>query len=129
MAWVELLVSQMDNSTTQRLGVVIETVAKAVAHDRFLASAMAVVNELTRQLGCARVSVGFRDCREMRVAAISNIARLQERANLVRATVAAKNEAVDQDKFVVVPAPDGNQVLMLAHEQLKETLAFSGPVE
>ena len=55
----------------------------------------------------------------MRIAAISNTARLEERANLVRATAAAMNEAADQDKRVLVPAADGDQVLALAHTQLK----------
>ena len=119
MAWLEQLVQHMDNSTTRRLGIVVETIAKAIAHDQFLASATAVVNELARQLGCARVSVGFRGGGEMRIAAISNTARLEERANLVRATAAAMNEAADQDKRVLVPAADGDQVLALAHTQLK----------
>jgi multidrug resistance efflux pump len=119
MAWLEQLVRHLDGSTTRRLAIVVETIAKAVAHDHFLASATAVVNELARQLACARVSVGFREGEEMRIAAISNTARLEERANLVRATAAAMNEAADQDKRVLVPAADGDQVLILAHEQLK----------
>jgi transcriptional regulator with GAF, ATPase, and Fis domain len=119
MAWLGQLVRHLDSTTAKRLGIVVETIAKAVAHDHFLASATAVVNELARQLACARVSVGFREGEEMRIAAISNTARLEERANLVRATVAAMNEAVDQDKRVLVPAADGDQILALAHEQLK----------
>jgi RND family efflux transporter MFP subunit len=119
MAWLEQLIRHLDSSSTRRLTIVVETIAKAVAHDHFLASATAVVNELARQLTCARVSVGFREGEEVRVAAISNTARLEERANLVRATAAAMNEAVDQDKCVLVPAADGDQVLTLAHEQLK----------
>lgn len=120
MAWLEILVRYLESSATMRLSIVVETIAKAVAHDHFLASATAVVNELARQLACARVSVGFHEGEEMCVAAISNTARLEERANLVRATAAAMNEAVDQDQRVVVPAPDGDHVtLALAHEQLR----------
>ena len=126
MAWLEMLFRQMDQSTAHRLGVVVEIVAKAVAHDRFLASAMAVVNELARQIDCTRVSVGFRDGREMRIAAISNTARMEEKASLVRGLAAAMNEAVDQDHLVAFPAPEGIQVLTLAHEQLKNR--FGSPV-
>ena len=37
MAWLEQLVQHLDNSTTRRLGIVVETIAKAIAHDQFLA--------------------------------------------------------------------------------------------
>ena len=119
MVWLEMLVRQMDQSAAHRLGVVIEIVAKAVAHDRFGASSISVANELVRQLSCERVSVGFRDGREMRIAAISNTAHLEEKTSLVRGLAAAMNEAVDQDRLVAFPVTEGSQVLTQAHEQLK----------
>jgi multidrug resistance efflux pump len=118
IAWLELLARDWAGSTAGRLGIVVETIVKAVAHDAFKASVIAVVNELARLLACERVSIGFRDGQEMRVTAMSNTASLEERANLVRAVVAAMNEAVDQDKRVVLPAAD-NDVLVHAHEQLR----------
>lgn len=120
ITWLELLAKDWASTAAGRLGVVVETVAKAVAHDAFKASAIAVVNELARQLACERVTIGFRDGQEMQVAAMSNTASLEERANLIRAIAAAMNEAVDQDKRVVLPAPDDDHgVLVLAHEQLR----------
>jgi multidrug resistance efflux pump len=124
IAWLELLASDWAGSAAGRLGIVVETIARAVAHDTFKASAIAVVNELARQLVCERVSIGFRDGQEMRVTAMSNTASLEERANLVRAVAAAMNEAVDQDKCVVLPAAKNEpSVLVRAHEQLRTQFA------
>jgi multidrug resistance efflux pump len=120
IAWLELLAKDWANSTAGRLGIVVETVGKAVAQDAFQASAIAVVNELARQLACERVAIGFRDGQEMQVTAMSNTASLEERANFVRAVAAAMNEAVDQDQRVVLPAPDNDHtVLVHAHDQLR----------
>ncbi|MEN8800352.1 MAG: HlyD family efflux transporter periplasmic adaptor subunit [Thiogranum sp.] len=124
IAWLELLARDWAGSAAGRLGIVVETIARAVAHDTFKASAIAVVNELARQLVCERVSIGFRDGQEMRVTAMSNTASLEERANLVRAVAAAMNEAVDQDKCVVLPAVENDpSVLVRAHEQLRTQFA------
>jgi len=124
IAWLELLAGDWVACTAGRLGIVVETVSKAVVHDAFKASATAVVNELARQLACERVAIGFRDGQEMRVTAMSNTASLEERANLVRAVAAAMNEAVDQDKRVVLPAADNDHaVLVYAHEQLSARFA------
>ena len=120
ISWLELLVRDWSESAAGRLGIVVETVSRAVAHDAFQAAAIAVVNELARQLVCERVAIGFRDGQEMRVTAMSNTASLEERANLVRAVAAAMNEAVDQDQRILVPAADEDHtVLVRAHEQLR----------
>ena len=120
IAWLELLARDWAGSAAGRLGIVVETIARAVAHDTCKAAAIAVVNELARQLNCERVTIGFRDGQDMKVMAMSNTASLEERANLVRAVAAAMNEAVDQDKLVVLPVADNDQgVLVRAHEQLR----------
>jgi len=120
IAWLELLARDWAGSAAGRLGIVVETIARAIAHDTCKAAAIAVVNELARQLNCERVTVGFRDGQDMQVTAMSNTASLEERANLVRAVAAAMNEAVDQDKLVVLPAADNEHgVLVRAHEQLR----------
>jgi RND family efflux transporter MFP subunit len=120
ISWLELLARDWAASAAGRLGIVVETVTRAVAHDAFQAAAIAVVNELARQLACERVTIGFRDGQEMRVLAMSNTASLEERANLVRAVAAAMNEAADQDQRVVLPAADDDHtVLVQAHEQLR----------
>ena len=124
IAWLELLARDWAASAAGRLGIVVETIARAVAHDTFKASAIAVVNELARQLACERVAIGFRGGQEMQVTAMSNTASLEERANLVRAVAAAMNEAVDQDKRVVLPLTDHDHgVLVHAHEQLRTQFA------
>jgi len=120
IAWLGLLAKDWADSAAGRLGVVVETVAKAVARDELKASAIAVVNELAKQLACERVAIGFSDGRETQVAAVSNTASLQERANLVRGLAAAMNEAVDQDKRVVFPQRETDPgVLVAAHAQLR----------
>ena len=120
MVWLEQLFTHLNDSVTNRLNIIVETIAKAVVQDQFVGSATAVVNELARQLHCTRVSVGFRQGKEIRVAAISNTARLEEKANLVRAVSAAMNEAIDQDCHVVIPDCDDTQIVLShANEQLK----------
>jgi multidrug resistance efflux pump len=119
ISWLELLARDWAAGAAGRLGIVVETVTRAVAHDEFQAASIAVVNELARQLACERVTIGFRDGLEMHVTAMSNTASLDDRANLVRAVAAAMNEAVDQDQCVVLPADDNkHDVLAHAHEQL-----------
>ena len=118
--WLELLAQDWAASAAGRLGIVVEAMTRAVSHDAFQAAAIAVVNELARQLACERVAIGFRDGQEMRVLAMSNTASLEERANLVRAVAAAMNEAADQDQCVVLPVADNDYtVLVQAHEQLR----------
>jgi RND family efflux transporter MFP subunit len=120
IAWLELLAKDWANTAAGRLGIVVETIARAVSHDSFKASAISVVNELARKLDCERVTIGFRHGQEMQVTAISNTASLEERANLVRATAAAMNEAIDQDTRVLLPVPeDDDRVLVHAHKQLR----------
>ncbi len=120
IAWLELLARDWAASMAGRLGIVVETVTRALVHDAFQAAAIAVVNELARHLACQRVAIGFREGQAMRVTAMSNTASLEERANLVRAAAAAMDEAADQDQRVVLPAVDNDQtVLVQAHEQLR----------
>lgn len=95
--------------------------AQALRHARLGAAASAVADELARQLGCARVSVGFVQRGRVRVCAISDTADVDARQAVVRAVGAAMDEAVNQRANVMHPLPPGTGMLATAaHEALAD---------
>src|SRR5262249_62157654 len=62
-AGLELMFCQQEvarvGETRDRLQTVLEVVASAASHDRFVAAATALATDLATRLGCDRVSMGF----------------------------------------------------------------------
>ncbi|MCO6412450.1 MAG: HlyD family efflux transporter periplasmic adaptor subunit [Thiogranum sp.] len=113
-AWLEMLLRNQATAAQSRLAVVVETVAQAVSHDAFDASAMAVVNVLAERLVCQRVTAGFMHGQQLRIAAMSGTASPDARTRFVRSIVAAMHEAVDQDASIHFPG-GANDVATLTH--------------
>ena len=104
-----------------RLGDVLEAIASALGHERFIASATAFVTAVAAKLGCDRVSIGFVQGARVRVRAMSHTARIDDRTNLLRAVGAAMDEAIDQKRPVVYPALAGDPPLVArAHQELSQ---------
>src|SRR5262245_65830558 len=107
------------SKTHDRLQTVLEVVASAASHDRFVAAATALATDLATRLGCDRVSMGFQHGGQSKLEAVSHSAQFKERTNLMRAIAAAMDEAVDQNANVAVPQPAGNSPLVRrAHDGL-----------
>lgn len=122
-AGLELMLCQQEVTrlveTRDKLQTVLEVVAGAAAHDRYVAAATALATELATRLKCDRVSVGFLQGGQVRLDAMSHSAQFKERTNLMRAVAAAMDEAVDQSATIVLPAArDGAPLVRRAHEAL-----------
>ena len=122
-AGLELMFCQQEvariGETRDRLQTVLEVVASAAAHDRFVAAGTALATDLATRLACDRVSVGFLHAGQVRIDAVSHSAQFKERTNLMRGIAAAMDEAVDQNATVAVPPPPGGPPLVRrAHDSL-----------
>jgi biotin carboxyl carrier protein len=103
VAWLEILLRCQAAAAEDRLQTVVEVIAQAVNRKSVRESATAVVNTLATQLDCSRVTVGFCKGQDIEIAAMSNTARIEEKANLVRAIVQAMHESIDQDTGITFP--------------------------
>ncbi|MDH4185896.1 MAG: GAF domain-containing protein, partial [Nitrospira sp.] len=122
-AWLELLFSReavvAEQATRERIQAALDLVATAVGHDRFYASAMALVTALATSLSCERVSLGFVKRGRTRVIAVSHSAEFKERTNVIRGLAEAMDEAIDQRETIVYPPPpEGASAVMQAHAAL-----------
>jgi biotin carboxyl carrier protein len=122
-AGLELMFCQQEvarvGETRDRLQGVLEIVASAAAHDRFVAAATALATELATRMACDRVAIGFERNGQVKIDAVSHSAQFKERTNLMRAIAAAMDEAVDQNATVAVPPPIGSAPLVRrAHDAL-----------
>ena len=122
-AGLELVFCQQEvarvGETRDKLQTVLEVVASAAAHDRFVAAGTALATDLATRLACDRVSVGFIHGGQIRIDAVSHSAQFKERTNLMRGIAAAMDEAVDQHATVAVPPPPGSSPLVRrAHDAL-----------
>ena len=122
-AGLELMFCQQEvakvGETRDKLHTVLEVVASAAAHDRFVAAGTALATDLATRLACDRVSIGFMHAGQIRIDAVSHSAQFKERTNLMRAIATAMDEAVDQNTTVAVPPPPGSSPLVRrAHDAL-----------
>jgi RND family efflux transporter MFP subunit len=98
----------------------LELTATTLEHDRFRASAMAIVTELAIQVNCDRVGLGFRRGKHTKIYALSHSAQFGEQTNLVRAITAAMDESIDQLDTVVYPPGEDERLVTRAHAKLAE---------
>jgi RND family efflux transporter MFP subunit len=116
--WIEALLRRRTVSLGDRIGTVVELLATGLHHNRFQEAATAVATELAGVFGCERVSIGFRKGAHVKLAALSNSAVFGKRANLVRAIELAMDEAIDQQTMIVIPALEGQDHVVRAHQAL-----------
>jgi RND family efflux transporter MFP subunit len=122
-AWLEVLFRRSDaeksSATVGRLAAVMELAATALYPGNFQSVAIAVANDLATRLECDRVSIGVLKKGCAQVQAVSHSAKFNKKSNLVQATEAAMDEAIDQRAVVAYPAVDGGKpVAAMAHEML-----------
>ncbi len=116
--WIEALLRRRTVSLGDRIGTVVELLATGLHHNRFQEAATAVATELAGVFGCERVSIGFRKGAHVKLAALSNSAVFGKRANLIRAIEAAMDESIDQQTMIVIPALEGQDYVVRAHQTL-----------
>ena len=106
----------------ERVALLNELLATALQHRHLQASALAVANELARQLHCDRVSVGFDEFGQVRPLAISHTASFDPRSDLVRTLGEAMDEVLDLGVPVVHPAAADDELGALAHAEAAREL-------
>jgi hypothetical protein len=100
--WQQKAAAGQKNVEHARIGLGL--IAVAGEHRRFKAAALAVANELARQLACERVSVGMEAGREVRLLAMSHSATHRRDTRLADALETAMEETIDQGAAVAFPA-------------------------
>jgi GAF domain-containing protein len=110
--------SQAERERVETLESSIDVFSTLLAESRFEGAAMAFVTGLATRLGADRVSLGLLKDGECKVRHMSHSSQFDKRMNLVRLIEAAMDEAVDQRRPILTPAPPAQGVIRLAHERL-----------
>lgn len=122
-AWLEVLIRRADarNSSDaySRLQRLLDVIATTLEHRKFKPAALAFVTHLAADLGCDRVSLGFRKRKRIRINSLSHSAEFGKSMNTVRGIENAMDEAVDQQTIITYPAPkDAPTLVTRAHAEL-----------
>ena len=128
-AWVEARLRRRSgngsggrfDATQHRLSWLLEGVAASVDAKRYAGSASAFVTQLATRLGCERVSLGWRRGQRIEVDTLSHSAQFAERSNLVDSLGALMNEAADQARTLLLPAPPDAAHGLLAHSRYAQS--------
>ncbi len=105
------------HSETSAYRGALESVAAIYRHDHFVAACMTLCNELAVRFKCQQVALGtYENAEYIRLKALSQMARFDAKASLVRNLEVAMEEAVDQAEEVLWPIVGGSYVAR-AHEQ------------
>lgn len=121
--WLETMFrreqAEDDAAKLARTSFSLEILAEFNEHPSLLASALAVVNDLSVRHSCRRVSLGLIEHGRIRLVAISHSAIFQEKAQLTTAIRNAMEEAGDQFASVTIPASGKTERrISLAHQDL-----------
>jgi len=84
---------------------------------RFMALAMAFVNEVASRYQCQRVSLGWLEKNYIRVQAISHMDKFEKKMEAVQLLEAAMEESFDQDEEIVFPRITQSGAIIRDHEQ------------
>lgn len=102
----------------ERLSAAVETLAAANRHDRFMAAAMALCNEVASRWQCDRTGLGFLKGRYVVLKAMSHTEKFSRRMKVVGDIEAAMEECLDQDEEILFPAPVDATVVSRAAREL-----------
>lgn len=109
---------EVERERVETLENSIDVLSTLLAEPRFEGAAMAFVTGLSTRLGADRVSLGLLEKGECKVRHMSHSSQFDKRMNLVRLIEAAMDEAVDQRRPILTPAPPDQGTIRLAHERL-----------
>ena len=122
--WLELSFSRDSLRDLNRQGarhkIVIESIAQVLGERDFDHAALRFVNLMGRHLSAERVVLGFVKNKELRIHAQSDSSGHSKKHELVKLTVNAMQEAVDQLESVVWPPGDTQQSITHAHYRLSQ---------
>ena len=118
--WLQFLSSAQDAGVgpSDNAAIALQVTARALTQDTSAAAATSVATELATRLSCERVSIGFKEGRDLKLYALSHSARYESRQNLIKRIEAAIEEAADQKETLVYPATESSTVMLQAHDDL-----------
>ncbi len=102
----------------ERLKAAMETLSAVNTPARFIAAAMALVNELASRWQAERVGIGFLRGRYVRLAALSHTEKITRHMQLVQDIEAAMEECLDQDLEILFPAAADSSYVCRATQEL-----------
>ncbi len=127
--WLEALVRRKAFTSKERLVTLLELIAVPLEQASFRAAVTALATELATHLDCEWAALGFGSGRRVRVSAWSHSAAINEKTNLHRSIGAAMDEAIEQARVLVSPAPDQSEASLVqirAQTQLLEQATLGG---
>jgi RND family efflux transporter MFP subunit len=102
--WQELSTAQQQvDSSKDFYSTVVSLAAACLEQNTYNQALIALITELTKEFQCERVSIGEIKRNHSEIVALSNSAKFDSRANLMRIIANAMDEAVDQDMIIVYP--------------------------
>ena len=130
--WLEVLLrrhADPGEAAQLRVKLILQLVSAFLERQDFKDSASAVTTEIATQLGCDRVVLALLSGKELKIEAVSHTVQFDRHANLLNATVAAMNEALDQHEPIVYPPDrDDRLVVTFAHAELAQMSGAGGVV-
>jgi multidrug resistance efflux pump len=106
---LEVILQQRALDQSRRAGdrarLALDITAHVGEEARLEEAALALANELATRLNCTRAAVGIEQRGRLRLKAVSHAASFEKKAEFVSALENAMEEAVDQRRTIVFPAP------------------------
>jgi len=84
-------------------------------HTGFLSASMALCNELASRFGCSRVTLGWKEGEYVRLQAVSNTERFDQKMSIVQSLELVMEECMDQDEELLLPEIEGNRAVVREH--------------
>jgi RND family efflux transporter MFP subunit len=130
--WLEVFLrrhADPGEAAQRRVKLILQLVSGFLEREAFNESASAVTTEIASQLGCDRVVLALLAGKELKIEAVSHTVQFDRHANLLNATVAAMNEALDQREPIVYPPDrDDRLVVTFSHAELAQMSGAGGIV-
>ncbi len=93
----------VDTTRVEQLALVTEMVAAAMSEMPVSGTVQSIVTELAAQLGCERVTIGWRRSGKLHLLAMSNNTRIESSQALAQAITAAMQEGLDCERTLIYP--------------------------
>lgn len=117
-SWLTFLLDEEKSSQKDRLISVVELIATTLEKNTLTETSLAITSELATKLACDRVSIGFKDKKNIQVSAISKTAVFDQKSQLVRDIGSLMDEACDQDQLITLPINDSSSFqVTISHDK------------
>ena len=113
--------------SSESLAEVLEIQAILNSHERFLAVAMSLVNEVCIRFNASRVSLGWSKGDYIKIKAVSHMDAFESKLDMVRALESAMEECFDQDEEILWPKSEfvESHVVSRQHQMLAKQKGLS----